>query len=75
MTEKNPNTGFLRLRQIIGDKTTPAIIPVSRSTWLAGVKSGQFPKSIKLGRRITVWKVADILALIDEVNKQKKGDA
>ena len=58
------NTGFLRLRQIIGDKTTPAIIPVSRSTWWAGVKDGHFPKSIKLGKRITVWKVSDILALV-----------
>ena len=28
-----PEDGFVRLRQIIGDKSTPAIIPVSRSSW------------------------------------------
>ena len=62
---KNENTGLLRIRQIIGDKTTPAIIPVSRSTWCAVVKDGLFPKPIKLGKRITVWKVSDILALVN----------
>ena len=44
-----PAEGFLRLRQIIGDKTNPAIIPISRSNFLAGVKEGRFPKPIKLG--------------------------
>lgn len=64
-----PETGFLRLRQIIGDTKSsppiPAIIPVSRSTWLLGVKSGRFPKPSKgFGGRISVWKVEDIEALI-----------
>jgi predicted DNA-binding transcriptional regulator AlpA len=65
-----PETGFLRLSSIIGDRKSdppiPALIPVSRSTWLAGVKSGRFPKSIKLGPRITVWRVEDIRSLIHE---------
>ena len=39
-----PKDGFVRLRQIIGDKSTPAIIPVSRSTWWAGVREGTFSK-------------------------------
>ena len=33
-----PTEGFLRLNQIIGNKDAPAIIPVSRSTWWAGVR-------------------------------------
>lgn len=64
-----PETGFLRLKQIIGDKNAkppiPAIIPVSASTWWAGVKSGTFPKSVKIHARITAWKVEDIRGLID----------
>jgi predicted DNA-binding transcriptional regulator AlpA len=60
-----PEEGFLRLRQIIGDKTTPAIIPVSRSSFLQGVRDGRFPKPIKLGKRTTAWKVADIRRLIE----------
>ena len=64
-----PEQGYLRLRQIIGDqKQVPPlapIIPVSKSTWWAGVKSGRFPKPVKLGPRISAWRVEDIRALID----------
>jgi len=66
-----PEDGFLRIRQILGDKKTnppiPPIIPVSPATWWAGVKSGRFPKPVKtLGERITAWKVEDIRALIKQ---------
>lgn len=60
-----PSEGFLRLNQIIGNKNTPAIIPISRSNFLAGVKEGRFPKPVKLGKRTTAWKVADIRRLIE----------
>jgi prophage regulatory protein len=63
-----PETGLVRLPQIIGDPTAdppiPPRVPVSRSTWWAGVKSGRFPKPVKLGPRITAWRVEDIRALI-----------
>lgn len=66
-----PATGYLRLYQIIGDKKQsppiPALIPVSKSTWWAGVKSGRYPKAIKLGPRITAWRVEDICALINHM--------
>ena len=63
-----PETGFLRLKQIIGDKKTdtPPIIPVSKSSWWAGVKSGKYPAPLKLGDRTTVWRVEDIRSLIKE---------
>ena len=61
-----PETGYLRLSQIIGNKKTgrPAIYPVSKSTWWSGVKSGRFPKPVKLSERCTAWRVEDIRALI-----------
>lgn len=61
-----PERGFLRLPQIIGNKKRgiPPVIPVSKSTWWAGVKDGRFPKPVKLGPRTTVWKVEDIKRLI-----------
>ena len=63
-----PETGFLRLPQIVGDPKanppTPALIPVSRSTWWAGVKAGRYPRPVKLGPRITAWRVEDIRRLI-----------
>ncbi len=65
-----PTTGFLRLPQIIGNqKTNPpiqALIPVGKSTWWAGVKSGRFPKPIKLGPKTTAWRVEDIRSLIEK---------
>jgi predicted DNA-binding transcriptional regulator AlpA len=66
-----PETGYVRLSQIIGNQKAkppiPAIIPVSKSTWWEGVKSGRFPKPLKLGARITVWRVEDIYALIQKL--------
>ena len=53
-----PDTGFLRLSQIL------KLIPVGRSSWWAGVKSGKYPQPVKLGARTTAWKVEDIKALI-----------
>ena len=64
-----PETGYVRLHQIIGDRKAvppiPAVIPVGKSTWWDGVKTGRFPKPIKLGPRITAWRVQDILALVE----------
>lgn len=63
-----PETGFLRLKQIIGDpdveQPIPAIIPVGKSSWWEGVKSGRYPAPVKLGPRMTAWRVEDIRDLI-----------
>ena len=65
-----PETGFLRLKQILGDKKAdppvPPIIPVSASTWWEGVKSGRFPQPIKLGPGTTVWRAEDIRDFISD---------
>jgi prophage regulatory protein len=61
-----PIEGFLRLNQIIGSKTMPAIIPISKSSWWAGVKEGRFPQPIKLGKRTTAWRISDIRLLIEK---------
>lgn len=64
-----PATGFVRLAHIIGNSKAnppiPAIIPVSKSSWWAGVKSGRYPQPCKLGPRTTAWRVEDIRALIE----------
>ena len=64
-----PETGYLRLRHIIGNPKAvppiPAVIPVSKSTWWAGVRSGRYPQPVKtLGIRITAWRAEDIHKLI-----------
>lgn len=45
---------YLRLPQVL-DR-----IPVSKSTWWAGVKKGRFPQPVKLSPRVTVWLEEDI---------------
>lgn len=68
-----PDTGFLRLPNIIGDPKSvppvPAIIPVSRSSWWAGIKLGRFPKAVKLGPHMTAWRVEDIRDLVDRLSQ------
>lgn len=61
-TSKLPETGFVRLKQIL---TPEGPIPVSKSTWWAGVKDGRYPQPVKIGRRITAWRVEDIRKLIE----------
>lgn len=73
-----PETGYLRLAQIVGRPRTehnpaiPGIIPVSRSTWWAGVRSGRYPQPTRaLGPRITAWRIEDIRALIESAAHTK----
>lgn len=71
--------GFLRLPQIIGNQKSnppvPPIIPVGKSTWWAGVKSGRFPQPVRtLGARITVWRVEDIRDLVQQAGQGEHND-
>jgi predicted DNA-binding transcriptional regulator AlpA len=54
-----PATGYVRLPTIL------ALIPVSKSTFWAKVKTGEYPSAYKLGPNITAWRAEDIRALID----------
>lgn len=56
---------FLRLSSIVGDRKTgtPGMLPMAASTWWAGVKSGRYPAPVKLGPRITAWRLEDVLAV------------
>jgi prophage regulatory protein len=63
-----PETGFLRLSQILGnpkaEPPTPPIIPIKKTAWWQGVKDGRYPQPVKLSPRVTCWRVEDIRALI-----------
>jgi prophage regulatory protein len=50
---------LLRVNQIVGH-----ILPISRSHFLAKVKSGEYPQPIKLSERVTCWKSEDIAQLV-----------
>lgn len=57
-----PRTGFVRLRSILAPEGP---IPVSKSTFWAGVKDGRFPAPVKLGKGTTVWRAEEIRALYE----------
>lgn len=60
-----PETGFVRLPEIL------AVFPVSPSVWWDGVRSGRYPKGIKLSARCTAWPAEDIHALITSVKDSR----
>ena len=64
---------LLRLKQFIGDtRSDPPIepiTPVSKSSWWEGVKSGRYPKAIKLGANTTVWREDDVRDLVERISQ------
>ncbi len=58
MDQQLQNCRLLRLPQVL------ELIPVGKSTWWAGVKTGRFPKPLRLGDRCTAWRATDIAALV-----------
>jgi predicted DNA-binding transcriptional regulator AlpA len=52
---------LLRIWDILGSKKrgVPARIPVGRTTWYEGIRTGRFPKGVRIGVA-TMWREADI---------------
>ena len=64
--QENPSRStdrLLRLPKVL------ELIPVSRSSWFIGVKSGIYPAPLKIGARATAWRESDIVKLIDSLSK------
>lgn len=58
-----PETGFLRLPQVL------SVIPLGKTCWWEGVKSGRFPRPVKLSARCTAWRAEDIRDLIKSLSE------
>ena len=56
-----PATGFLRLPQVL------SVVPISKSSWWEGCRTGRYPKPVKLGPRTTAWRAEDIAALVERL--------
>ena len=71
MSPTQNTTRYLRLKQIIGNSNVSPplepIIPISASSWWAGVAEGRFPKPVKLGPNTTAWRWEDIQGLLDHL--------
>jgi len=64
MQTKLPETGFIRLPTVLQH------IPVARSTWWEGARTGRFPAPVKIGG-VTAWRAEDIRALIDKIGQRE----
>ena len=58
-----PTEGFVRLSQVL------QVVPVGKTSWYAGLKSDppKYPRPVKLGPRISAYRVEDIRALIEHI--------
>ena len=64
---------LLRIRQVLGQEiknddgsivvVTPAIIPVSKTAWYAGIAEGIYPEPVRLGRS-SAWRESDVMAVV-----------
>ena len=71
-----PRQGLARLEQVIGDRAAdppiPAVIPVSKSTWWAGVRSGRFPPAVKVTPGVSAWAWPDIHRLLESLRPEEE---
>ena len=67
-TSTLPKSGFVRLSSILAPAGP---LPIGRSTWWRGVKSGRFPKPIKFGPNTSMWDVEDIRDLINALIRER----
>jgi prophage regulatory protein len=61
-----PEIGFVRLAEVL------SVIPIGKTCWWEGVKTGRFPKPVKISRRCTAWRAEDIRNLIKQLGEQNK---
>ena len=71
--KKTKNPRLLRMFEILGDarRGIQPMIPVSRSTWLAGVKSGKYPPAFRIAPRTIVWRYDDVVDLIEKMTSEE----
>jgi predicted DNA-binding transcriptional regulator AlpA len=58
--ESASKTRLLRLKEVL------RLTGLSKSTWYTGIKSGRYPRGVKLGPRIRAWPEHAILTLVEQ---------
>ena len=55
--------GFWRIKDIL------TILPIGKSTLWLMVKQGRFPQPVKLGPKITAWRISDIKKYLERFSQ------
>jgi len=64
-------TGLYRLKSIVRTKGGGThLFDIAASTWWQGVKTGRFPKPVRMGTRMTLWVGADLIKLVEELTSE-----
>ncbi len=50
---------LIRLKEVL------RYVPVGKTTWWEGVRSGHYPAPVHLGPRVTAWKLSSIMNLVN----------
>lgn len=53
--------GLMDIHQVL------TYIPISRSSWLEGVRTGRYPSPVRLSARRVAWRITDIKSFIDSL--------
>ena len=62
MVNENPLTPgrLLRIKDVL------KIIPISKSSFYAGIKAGKYPAPIKLGKRTSAWRSDSLILIVEQ---------
>lgn len=61
-----PDDALIRITDVL------RIFPISKSGWFRGIQDGKYPKPIKLGERVSAWRVGDILKLVRSISAERE---
>ncbi len=65
INQRPSKNDLIRLRDVL------KLIPVSKTCWWSGVRSGLYPKPIKISSKVTAWRAKDIYDFIDLFKSDK----
>ncbi len=55
---------LLRLNEVL------TLIPVSQASFYEGIEKGHYPKPLKVGKKLSVWKLSDIRDLVAKIERE-----
>lgn len=56
---------YVRISQLASTPTKVGILPVSKPTIWRWVSEGRFPAPVKLGPKVTAWRLVDVQAFMN----------
>jgi predicted DNA-binding transcriptional regulator AlpA len=63
MPDTGSTTRLLRGSEIWSTSTKRGELPISRATWMKGIKEGRYPKGRRISARLRAWTAEEIDAI------------